>query len=259
VALMAKLALILFGDVDGDVWGAGLAAGTSTLIVGDGSGERAMFDVMLAECSEVSEDWRLTAQGVDLRVASSGEDDPGRFRDAGSPIADSQRLCRVHGTVTLGQTERAVDCAGTRAVIDGVDAGALHSVRAVSGWTQGGDAFGLIALRAPGGRGQESDLVSATLFDPDGWIAVDDPRLSTTYDGEGHPRRVNLELWIGDEEHEFPRRAAGEIAGPGISGEIDGSGAVGELGRARLEAVPLRSHSRGHEGGGVYAMLTVVG
>ena len=39
---------------------------------------------------------------------------------------------------------------------------------------------------------------------------VGDPRLSTTYDGDGHQRRAGLELWL-TEEDGYPHRAAGEV------------------------------------------------
>ena len=255
---MAPLDLILFGDLDGGIWGAALGAGAGVLLVGDGSGEPATLALPTAAWSEADDGWRLSGEGVGLHVAARAQAVSGSGSgEAGGPIGGSQELCRVQGTVTLGATEREIDCAGTRAVSAGGDRAALQSIRAVSGWTESDEAFALVSLRAPGARGHESDLVGAMLFDLDGWIAVDDPRLSTTYDGHGLPRRVNLELWIGDEEHELPRRAAGEVAGSGASGEIHGSGAAGEIGAARVQALPLRSHSRGHDGGGVYAMLTV--
>ena len=35
-----------------------------------------------------------------------------------------------------------------------------------------------------------------------------EPRLSTTYDAEGHQRRAGLELWVGEDDP-LPRRAGG--------------------------------------------------
>ena len=43
-------------------------------------------------------------------------------------------------------------------------------------------------------------------------VPVADPRLSTTYDGDGRQRHAGLELWVGDGEGEYPHRAAGEVA-----------------------------------------------
>ena len=62
----------------------------------------------------------------------------------------------------------------------------------------------------------------------------------------GAPARANLELWIGEGENEFPRRAAGEASGEGAAIKVDG---------LSLQAVPLRCHSRGRDGAGVYALI----
>jgi hypothetical protein len=117
----------------------------------------------------------------------------------------------------------------------------------VSGWFDQDEAFILLALRAAQAVGQESDLVAATLFDPEGWVPVDDPRLSTTYAESGLPARTNLELWVGEGENEFPRRVAAEAAG---------DGAVLTTEETQLRVVPMRCHSRGREGNGVYVLAT---
>jgi hypothetical protein len=132
-------------------------------------------------------------------------------------------------------------------VIDGVDAGSLGSARIVSGWFDRDEAFMLLALRAAAAMGQESDLVAATLFDPEGWVSVDDPRLSTTYGASGLPSSTNLELWIGEGDQEFPRRVAGEAAGDGAALQVQDT---------ELRVIPLRCHSRGREGTGVYVLAT---
>jgi glyoxylase-like metal-dependent hydrolase (beta-lactamase superfamily II) len=76
---------------------------------------------------------------------------------------------------------------------------------------------------------------------------VDDPRLSTTYAASGLPSRTNLELWIGEGENEFPRRVAGEASA---------EGAVLQVEDVDLRVVPMRCHSRGREGTGVYVLAT---
>ena len=75
-----------------------------------------------------------------------------------------------------------------------------------------------------------------------------DPRLSTTYDGDGHPTRATLELWITQGEREFPRRAAGEASGPAVAVAGDD---------ATLLVQPLRCHARGSDGAGVYLLAGV--
>ena len=101
------------------------------------------------------------------------------------------------------------------------------------------------ALRPQRARGQEEDRIEATLFDPEGEIAVEDPRLSTTLAAGGRPVRTSLELWIGVGEEQYPRRAAGEALG-------DGGAAQGE--HVNLQVTPLRCHTGGHEGAGVYLL-----
>jgi hypothetical protein len=241
-----RLRTVSFGDVEGTLWGAGLAAGAAALLVGDGTG--AALEVALPPDAWDIDDatWRVTVEGVDLTVEpATAERESFPHRDGGEPVSGVQELCRVRGSVSVGGAERTVDCPGTRSVIDGVDPAALDSLRAVTGWFAPDEAFTLLALRPPRSRGQEDDLVAATLFDPEGWVPVTDPRLSTTYDGEGRPGRVNLELWVSEGENEFPRRAAGEAAAPGArvtAAELE------------LRAIPLRCHSRGREGGGVYVL-----
>ena len=159
-----------------------------------------------------------------------------RTRRTPSPDSRTSAGCRAR---SHSAAPNAASTAWHPLLIDGVDAGSLGSARAVSGWFGDDDAFTLLALRASESVGQEADLVAATLFEPEGWVPVDDPRLSTTYTGEGLPARASLELWIGEGENEFPRRAAGEAVGTGAALEADG---------LELHVVPMRCHSRGREG-----------
>jgi hypothetical protein len=240
-----QLRTLAFGDVEGPVWGAGLQAGSAALIVGDATG--AVHSALSADSWRADGPvWQLAAPGIALEVEPvTDEREAFPPDDGGEPARGVQELCRVHGTVTVSGAERPVDCPGTRSTIDGVDPAALESVRTVAGWFAPDDAFTLLALRAPRAQGQEADLVAATLFDPEGWVPVADPRLSTTYDGAGVPTRVSLELWVTEGENEFPRRAAGEAAAPSAAVTADG---------LQVRAIPLRCHSRGREGGGVYVL-----
>jgi len=241
-----QLLALSFGDVDGTLWGAGLAAGSAALIVGDRTGATTHVGLSPDGWRADGPVWRLAADGVDLQVEPATEErESFPHEDGGEPIRGIQELCRVRGVVSVSGTEHRLDCPGTRSVLDGVEPAALDSVRAVTAWFAPDEAFTVLALRAPQSRGQESDLVAATLFDPDGWVPVADPRLSTTYDGAGVPTRVNLELWVSEGENEFPRRAAGEATA---------AGAVASAPGMELQAVPLRCHSRGREGGGVYVL-----
>jgi hypothetical protein len=241
-----QLRTLSFGDVEGAVWGAGLAAGSAALVVGDRTGATAHVSLTPEGWRVEGPVWRIAADGVDLQVEPATEErESFPHPDGREPISGVQELCRVHGAVTVAGTEHRLDCPGTRSVIDGVEPAALDSVRAVTGWFAPDEAFTVLALRAPRSHGQDADLVAATLFDPDGWVPVADPRLSTTYDGAGVPTRVTLELWVSEGENEFPRRAAGEAAAAGAVASVPGM---------EMRAIPLRCHSRGRDGGGVYVL-----
>jgi hypothetical protein len=158
---------------------------------------------------------------------------------------EGPELCRVMGTAS----GREVQWLGIRVRMSQPRSGkeALGSARFVAGWFTDGSAVGLIAARPRRHDRPDHDAASATLFDPERWLPVTEPRLSTTYDGSEAPARVNLELWIGEGENEYPRRAAAEASGL-ASATADGAPA--------LQAVPLRCHSRGEEGVGVYVVAT---
>jgi hypothetical protein len=243
------LRTLAFGDISGGLWGAALHTSTPLLVFGDGSG--ATWSAALPADGWIAEGvgWRLTGDDLELHVVPGGEAEEMESGqdEATADLSGCDELCRVRGTIAIGGTTRTIDCVGTRCVIDGVDAGSLGSARMVSGWFGQDEAFMLLALRAADAVGQESDLVAATLFDPEGWVAVDDPRLSTTYAASGAPSSTNLELWISEGENEFPRRVAGEASG---------DGAAFQLQDVELRVIPMRCHSRGREGTGVYVLAS---
>jgi hypothetical protein len=257
----ASVRALAFGSPDGSLWGAACDHGAAALVLGCDGVSTGVADGLRWE-SEDGGRWRLEGDGVQLTVspaaAVAGEDPEG---PAVAP--DDPELCRVQGTIIVGAggagSERRVDCAGTRAVAaaSGSRRSAPGAARFVGAWFVDGAALGVLALRPRKARHQDADAVTATVFDPNRWIPVGDPRLSTTYDGSGAPTRTNLELWITDGENEFPRRAAGEAAGPGATASA-GEGAASADGLA-LQVVPLRCHSRGEEGAGVYALATFPG
>ncbi|MGA2009058.1 MAG: hypothetical protein ABSH51_00790 [Solirubrobacteraceae bacterium] len=237
-----------FGDVDGRIWGGAIDAGLPMAVFGAGGDTVTVSGADALEWIPDGQGWRLRGGGFDLHMEPEGDEltrDPAP--DPGMTVSGVEELCRVTGRLTAGGDEHAVDCIGARWVLDGVDAAALGSLRAVAGWFAPDNALALISLRDRRGTGQESDLIAATLFDPEGWLPVRDPRLSTTYTQAGLPLRANLELWVGDEDNEFPRRAAAEAAGDGATVSAE---------RRALRVAPLRCHSRGLEGAGVYVLAT---
>ncbi len=239
---------LAFGDVEGRLWGAAMSVAPSrpgALILG---GSDASVGVPAPAWTVRDRVWILSGDGFELHVEPRGEDPGGGDSGGSGPeISGLQELCRVHGRVTLGGEEQAVDCAGTRSEIDGLQEGAVASARAVSGWFSDDEALTLVALRAHRASDHESDLIAATLFDHEGWVPVSDPRLSTTYSEAGDPARASLELWVADGENEFPRRAAGEASG---------EPAALTAGELELRVAPMHCHSRGLEGAGVYVLAT---
>ena len=259
---------LAFGDVDGGLWGAAVQSGHAGLAFGSGDASRAESS---PEWTVDERAWRLSGEGFELHIEPRGEapaepgseapTEPGREapaepgreapaesgREGSEPEEASglQELCRVHGRITLDGVEQVVDCGGTRTEVDGLTPDAIGSARIVSGWFGPDEAITVIALRSPRARDHESDLIAATLFDPGGWVPVTDPRLSTTYTEAGDPAQANLELWVSDGENEFPRRAAGEASRRAVAV------AAGEL---ALRIAPMRCHSRGLEGAGVYVL-----
>ena len=252
------LRAVAFGDSEGRVWGAAIAAAAvpsgasapaagarAAVAFGLGGGRARTATVELVPDGR---GWRLIGEGIGLQVEPAGEEGISDTGDGDGSPTGFQELCRVSGELALPEGPRRIECVGTRCLVDGLERGSVSSVRAVSGWFGPDDAFMLLSLRGSGQRGQEADLVAATLFDPEGWAPVAEPRLSTTYDGTGMPRRANLEMWVGEGDNEFPRRAAAEAAG-------DAATIATEL--LNVRAVPLRCHSRGRDGAGVYVLASI--
>lgn len=251
------LRALAFASADGTAWGAALSGGAGwSLALGPGDGGSAP-GAGLHVSEEPDGHWRLEGDesGVSLLAvpdtppapAPSGDGDAGAPTPAGAaPVpGEGPELCRVTGAAA----GRPVDWRGIRVTLGPPRSAkeAPGSARFVAGWFADGSAVGLIAARPRRSDRSDGDAVSATLFDPERWLTVSDPRLSTTYDGAGTPARVNLELWVGEGEREFPRRAAGEAAGPPSAQASEG---------AALQVLPLRCHSRGEEGLGLYVLAT---
>jgi hypothetical protein len=75
-------------------------------------------------------------------------------------------------------------------------------------------------------------------------VEIDNARLSTTYDADGHTRRAGLELWPAGED-EWARRGAGEVL----------CGSSLDLGALRLDCAFFRWHLEGNAGVGRYDIV----
>jgi hypothetical protein len=245
---------LAFGDLDGGVWGVAWspsADGPLSIAVGAG----ADADVLAATLAGGPEDreWRVDGDAIELVLSPSSQPAGEARSDA---LVGFDQLCRVGGRVALGNAEVEVAAPGWRGARDGrLELDRIESFRQIAAWFGPDEGLALVALRPRGARGQDADLVAASVLESRPAPRVDEPRLSTTYSAAGIPARAGLELWFeepqgddphADDEHEgFPRRAAGEAIGAGIEWAAAGFA---------LHAAPLRWHSRGQDGAGVYLL-----
>lgn len=158
-----------------------------------------------------------------------------------------EQRCRVQGAVTLADGSlRRVDGTGQRGHAWGrPDWRKLSAVHSVSAWFGDDRGVSLTAAHQAGDKGHDGDERWAALLSGDGTLAVGDPRLSTTYDGEGRQRRAGLELWVDEDEGSYPHRAAGTVL----------CGSSLELGQLRLDTAFMRWTMDGDVGVGRYDVL----
>jgi hypothetical protein len=164
----------------------------------------------------------------------------------GGGMTGYTQLCRVTGEVRAGDETHTVEGLGERRHEWGTaDWEDLELVRTVSVWLGEEDGgVALTSLRPAGAHGHDEERIAAMLVHAGEPVPIEDPRLSTTYDGDGHQRRAGLELWVTDEDA-YPHRLAGEV--------ICGSSL--DLGSLRLELAFMRWHGDGARGIGRYDVL----
>jgi hypothetical protein len=150
----------------------------------------------------------------------------------------TDQLVRVRGTVGPGEE---IDCLGQRGTRER-DLSGVELVRGVSAWLGDGGVV-LESLRPAGAEGHDAETVWAALVEQGEPVVVAEPRLSTTYDGDGHQRRAGMELWVSEEG--YPLRAAGEV--------ICGSSL--DFGELQLDLSFFRWRAEGTEGVGRYDIL----
>jgi len=249
----APLGTVTFGDLHAGVWGAAWNAAQPSVAIGLVDADQDEFPGAVIVGERETEDWRISADGLELVIAPAS--DPAATVASAWMPAGFDQLCHVSGRFVLAGAERTVECLGRRAWGEQApDFGRFESLRDVSAWFAEGEGVALRSLRRRKARGHSDDVVSAVVFEPDGPVWVAEPRLSTTYTAAGAPSRMTLELWLeqeqsgdGDEDRaQYPRRVGGEALGDRWVGSSAGT---------EVQVVPLRCHTRGHEGSGVYLLV----
>jgi hypothetical protein len=186
-----------------------------------------------------------------------------------------EQLCHVHGTVRVRGREARVDCLGQRGRSWGApDWDKIGVARTVSGWLGDDLGFTVTAIRSARATNHADDALAAFLLsrvapEPDApgsaaagddatgdrgaappaddlvdAVAVEDPRLSTTYDEEDRQRSAGLELYVRADD-DTPHRAAGEVL----------CGTSMDLGRLHLDTAFFAWRMEGRTGIGRYDVL----
>jgi hypothetical protein len=201
------------------------------------------------------ERWRVgfdagDGQGLALEFGALGEpaaldEDAAAARLGG--MAGYDQPCRVRGTVRVAGRERGFDGLGQRGHGWGdADWERIELARTVTAWT-GTTSAALTAVRPAGAADHASEATWAAWWEPDGLREIENVRVSTTYDADGHTRRAGLELWARGTE--WPHRVAGEVV----------CGSSLDIGALRLDCSFFRWHVDGNTGVGRYDIVRRAG
>jgi len=216
-------------------------------VAGDGSWRDARVAGLHATVDAPHARWALgfeaqDGQGFALEFAALGE--PVSSEPGLGGMAGYEQPCRVTGTVRAAGREHAIAALGQRGRAWGdPDWERIELARSVGAWTDVACAA-LSAVRPAGASNHAEESTWAAYWEPEGAVAIDDGRLSTTYDREGRMRRAGLELWPADEES-WARRGAGEVL----------CGSSLDLGALQLDCAFFRWHLEGRPGVGRYDIL----
>lgn len=196
--------------------------------------------------------------GFDLEldaVSAPAELDPSSDVAKLGGMTGYEQLVFVKGTVRGGRGERQISCLGQRGHSWGApDWDKLSVARTLGAWFEGGVGITLSAVRPAKAEHHADELVGCTLLVPGDEdhgpgipavpLVVQDPRLSTTYDGQERQIAAGLELYV-NEDDAVPHRAAGEVV----------CGTTLDLGRLRLDSAFLVWRMEGRSGVGRYDVL----
>jgi hypothetical protein len=193
-----------FADPAATAWGIVVGGTAPLVVVGSLAPDSSAGSGAPLEVQTAASDWSLSWAGSDLTLSPTPPD------AASEGIDGTLELCRVSGTVTLDGAACEIDCAGVRS--GQFPSARFDSSRLVAAWFPGDAGMALLAIRPSGAKGHERDSVLAAVRGETEPATVFDPRLSTTYEGDGTPRRLGVELWLGESEEAdlHSRRFAGE-------------------------------------------------
>lgn len=164
-------------------------------------------------------------------------------------MAGYEQLVRIHGQSTVNGKQGKIAALGQRGHSWGApDWEKISVARTISAWFSDDSGVTIASVRGADKDGHGDEAVSGFLMQEGQAIAIDDPRFSTTFDGEGRQRNAGLELFI-EAEDDHPHRGAGEVI----------CGTTLDLGRLRMDSAFLRWRMEGREGVGRYDVLTRVG
>jgi hypothetical protein len=238
-----------FGDPVTGIWG--VAASSGEFVV-------ATFAPEL-EVEHSAAESLLGYGGLELRLTPTSP--PAPFAPH---VSGQMELCAVEGAVHWEGTERDLGCLGMRATFEAHDA-KLGSIRAAAAWLDPEDGFALVSFRPQAASGHDRDVIGCALLEEGQPLDVEEPRLSTTYGGDGIPSRAGVELWLvgsgedSDHAHDddseqpgsgpdtrYPRRAAGERTATGAELALPSATARADL---------FTWHARGIHGTGIYLLI----
>jgi len=133
----------------------------------------------------------------------------------GVPASDEERQLQrvsVHGELQLPSGPLAVEGTGQLTLSRQAAPGAAAVTRDLAVWVADRLTLDLSATRERAGDGIDTERLQAVVIghDPPSVQAIEEPRLSTTYDAEGRPLRVGMELWL-TAESAHARRVAGDV------------------------------------------------
>src|SRR5581483_7257514 len=167
----ATMRTLAFGELELGVWG--LVWNQQLAVV---SAARAPL-VLSFESDRIDSDGVALERIVESECTISYEDEDG---DAPHPPVTA-RLCRLSGSIEIAGRARSVELPGIELEHHVPAITELDSLRVVLAWFGADDALAVSAARPDRASGQDRDTVTAAMFEPDGPLAIDEARLSTTY------------------------------------------------------------------------------